>query len=60
MDVQEYINEECKRLKQDLMKEFDAIITPMESSLQKISNDLLALESLTSSAYLHRLLQKKE
>jgi len=59
MDIQEYINEECKRIKQDLLKEFDAMLTPMESGLLAIYNEIQLLDSYITKANIQSILLKK-
>ncbi len=59
MDVQDYINEECKRIKQDLLKEFEAIMNPLEAGLVSMLNDIQSLEKLCSRAHILDIIQKE-
>ncbi len=58
MYIQEYIDEECKRIKLELKKEFDAILAPLEASLKTMEMDIAELDKITSYSFILDLIEK--
>jgi len=59
MNMQDYLNEECKRIKRDLLKEFEAMLQPMDRGLASIQQDLNELERLCSFAHVFNIIEPK-
>jgi len=55
-EYETYLDDECHRIKGDVLKEFDRILIPLEKSIQKIDNELGKLEGLISYDNIYAML----